>query len=111
MPKNEYIRCRVTAEEKKQFTEKAKAIGSTESALARARLLSDKKLIVLSGGKKIVSLLYALNTNFETAKQTGTLSVEGVADFGKGLGKVAALLCEIAQYTADLSSEDEEDPE
>lgn len=111
MPKNEYLRCRVTADEKKKFTKKAEALGATASGLARALLLSDEKLIVLNGGSEIVSLLYALNTKLETAKLAGNLSAEDMTDFRKDLGKVAALLCDIAQYAADLSSEDEEEPE
>ena len=109
MPKNQYLKCRVTAEEKTQFTQKATAIGATESDLVRALLFSDDKLIVLGGGCEIAARLYALNTRFEAARQAGSLSAEDTAGLRKELGRIAAQLCEIEQYTADLSSKDEED--
>lgn len=111
MARNAILKCRVTSDEKADFEHKAAEIGANSSELARAMLFSDDKLIVLSGGSEIVSQLYRLNTQLESACKAGRLSAETLVDIKREIGKMASALCDIAQHTADLSGDEECDTE
>jgi len=109
MKRTEKHEIRLTVLEKELLEAKAKAAGTNKSALIRALLESDDKIVVLGSGQEILSELYQIRTRLEACLALKTLSVVDAAALRDGMSKIAALLCTIAESLSDFNDDEGEE--
>ena len=100
---------RLTAEEDTLLAQKAKAAGTTKSALARKLLSADDRVILMEGGSEIAAGLYQLNSKLESYRARDKISVQEIEGIRKDLAHIAASLCDIAQHLTDLCEMEADD--
>ena len=109
MKRTEKVEVKLTLEEKDSLAAKAKALGTTQSALIRRLIADDDRIIVLGDSQQILTEVYRLHDLLEQSLAVRTFDAAMAMQVRDALHHIGVGLCEVARAVTDLTDDEDGD--